>query len=161
LNVAVTFQDSISLGTLLVMLVLGVAGVIGLVYGGRYRIAYEAASAAAKELREALRDAHDRLDEALRELGDAKEVIQRYEQLPNMERIVTLMTEQAERQDNRFSARLEESERRADIRAGEAVKGVVASLEQHEIRADQRHAKTIGALAEITRHLEVLNDKAA
>jgi hypothetical protein len=145
-NVAVTFEETISLGTLLVMTLVAVAGAMGVIYGGRYRVAYEAASAAAQELRQALHDANDRLGEALRELAEARRVIERYEALPNLERIVTMMSDTAER-----------SEARAEQRAQVAVEQVLKTLdrhdkalEQHENRAATRQNKTVEALNEIT-----------
>jgi len=134
-------------------LVLTVAAIAGIVLGIWWRTAYQVAAARADELDKALDRAQDRNSELLEELRNAQaelreatKTIQKFEALPNMERIVTLMAETSDRQDAH-------AERRTEV----GVSRLVAMIEQHEQHASERHAKTIAALTGITTRLETLN----
>lgn len=146
---AATFTSTITLGSMILGLVVAVAGLAAFFYGVRWKSAWQVASAQAEELRRALDDERqraerleDRLADALGQLADAKEAIERLSALPNLERVVKLMSDTAER-----------AERRAQQRLGVALEQLTKQMSDAELRAEERHRKALLVLDLIAERL--------
>lgn len=149
---ATNYQNTITTGSLLITIVVGIFTIAVSVFGIRYREAYrseraarEAEAAASEALRESLADErarNDRMRELLAEtneaLRDSNEVRSRLEQLPNLERVLTLMADEAQRIDAAGQARAE------------------LALARITEFVDERHEAQLAALAGITARLERL-----
>lgn len=109
--VALEFTDTITLGAVIIAAVGGIAVIFGTIYGTKYKVGYEAASAAAEELRASLADERDRvqrLEAALaasrQQLSAAQEQIARLESLPDLAHIVGLLDRHETRAQERHEA---------------------------------------------------------
>lgn len=149
MTLAVQFTSTITLGALIIAAAGGAATLAWFGYGVRWKSAWEVASTQATELRKALNDEversqrlEDRLHEALDVIGEQKRTIERLEALPNLERLVTLMSDTAERQDRHARERLTEALQ--DVRTS-----VGAEIAVHEALGQDRHEALIAALAGI------------
>lgn len=152
--VALEVTPVITTGSIIVGLITAAAALIAVAYGARYKVGYEAASAAANELRKSLDDAHDvikrleaRLAEQATMIADQRSALERLEQLPNLERVIKLMTDTADRQEQRAQDRLTgglESVRRF----------IEHELEEHELRAVERHEALLAAYAALVARVE-------
>lgn len=137
---AVEWSSTVNIGAIALGLLVALSTVVAVSYGARYKVVAEAASAAARELRSALDDAlarGERQDRALCEqsqrLEEQAHVIERLEHLPNLERVVNLMAEEAKRADDRATKLLHEVEERAQKRHEAqiaALAGIAETLEQ-------------------------------
>lgn len=94
----VEFTDAVSVAAVVVSILGTVAALVGVVYGTRYKVGYEAAAAAAKTLRESLADERDRVTRQETQLRLANEqvtaaqtTIARLESLPDFGHVVTLL----------------------------------------------------------------------
>jgi hypothetical protein len=153
---AATFTSTITLGSIILGIVVGAAGLSAFFYGVRWKSAWQVASAQAEELRRALDDERnraerleERLDEAvkqlalsLQQLADAKEAIERLSALPNLERVVKLMADTAERAEHRAQQRL----------AG-ALDQLAQRAAETERRAEERHRLMINLLEMVAERL--------
>jgi F0F1-type ATP synthase membrane subunit b/b' len=134
-----SFDNTISTGAVLITAVLGIGTVVGVIYGARYKVGYEAASAAARELRSALEDAARREDELKEALAESQATcatlraeVTKLEALPNLALIIDKMAETAERQDAAARDRLSG----ALVRVEQSFQ---AAMEMHEENAERRH----------------------
>lgn len=143
---AVSFSHTISLGTVILGIALSLATLIGIVYGVKWKVAYEV-EAKTREAAEAFGDIKDSESKELQSqllrakdlIGEQKAVIERLEALPNLERIVHLMGEQSVRQDAAASLRLVEG---MDV-IKESFKEVI---EHHDEKAEARTNRIIEAI---------------
>jgi hypothetical protein len=149
----VDFTHTITLGSLIVGVIVGLAGLAVLAHGARWKANYEIERARADSLdegREAYEKRSRRLEQELKEaqaqsielaqvLGDAKETIARLEQLPNLERVIGLMAETSRRQDA-------EADRRLAVGIENVERFVQIELAGHEKRAQERHEAQLGVL---------------
>jgi predicted transcriptional regulator len=121
-----TFHNSVTLGAVVLGLIVTAATVIGILYGVRYKVSYEASAAAADELRKSLEDAHireenlrsaaievkaqaDALVHSLRDqLDKAHQTIAKLEAMPDLAQLAALM----EAHEVRAQERYEGAERR-------------------------------------------------
>lgn len=120
LFIAVHFTDTVTLGAGILSVIGALAVIVGVIYGTKYKVGYEAASAAAKELRESLTDERDRVSRMEQQivsgadqLKQANATIARLESLPDFAKIVEL-------------------------------------LDAHEVRAQERHESVTGVLQALT-----------
>lgn len=116
----VGFQNTVTLGSAVLGIMGAVAVIVGLIYGVRYKVAYEAASAAADELRKAIADERDRVG--------------------RLEGIIAQTREQLTSAQTTIS-RLEQLPNLAAI---------VALIDKHEVRAQERHEATTEVLTALT-----------
>lgn len=151
------FTNTITTGSIIVGALVAIATIAAIVWGARFKVSYQAASAAASELRKSLADAIDRgnrleaaLHDAMTTIGEQKQTIERLSSLPNLERVIQLMSDTADRADVRASERLD----RGLIRIEEL-------FDNHERRAVDRHEHLLPVLAGMAANLEKLNRKAA
>lgn len=143
---AVDFEQTVGLGSLLVGLIVAFVGLVILFYGARWRAAYTVAATQADELRKALGDERGRAERAetrerdsLRILAEQKQTITRLESLPDLSRILDYLAKQEEG---------------AVVRARDAVAAVESFLAVHEERAQDRHESQIAVLSGLAAHLE-------
>jgi hypothetical protein len=151
------FTNTITLGSVIVGALVAIATVAAVIWGARFKVSYQAASAAAEELRKSLNDANERgnrlekaLQEALTTIGEQKETIERLAALPNLERVIQLMSDTAERADAHAARRLEHG-----------ITRIEQLFDAHEERALDRHDKTVAVLAGMAANLERLNERQA
>ena len=152
---AIDWSSTIGLGSVVVGIVVALAGLAVLGYGARWKAAATASEAgmkAERDTREAFKARADRLEIELREtrarneelahlIGEQKKTIARLEALPNLERVVNLMAEQQERADVRATERLQ--------RGLTAVEDMVdARVTDHEKFARERHEQLLAALSD-------------
>lgn len=130
---AVEFENTVTLGAAIIALCTGLAALIGIFYGVRYKTSFHAAEAAAgawKEGAEAQAARADRLEadlaEALLLIGEQKEAIARLEALPNLTKLVEFMAE---------------STKQADAAAGERVRRAIATVEDILASAAEEHER--------------------
>lgn len=154
---AIEWTSTINLGAVLLGLLIAGGTLGSILYGVRFRVGYEASSAAAEELRKGLADSlarGERLEQALATASslnaEQAAVIQRLENLPNLERIVHLMAEETQRADERATQRLQ-----AGVAALE--KGFDERLKWHDERAQERHDLQLSTLAGLAASVERLS----
>lgn len=155
---AVDWSSTITLGSIIVGLLVGVAGLAVFGWGVKYKTGMDAAEANAKvfaEGREAYRLRSDRLAEELKDcraqiaemtdqLVAAKSELVRLEERPDLPRVLELMGEQAVRQDTAADLRVE--------KAIERLGGLFAeSLRHHDEAARERQEEIIRLLSEAQR----------
>lgn len=145
------FTNVVTLGSLIVGGLVTISGLAIFLYGVRWKSAWRVASTQAHELRLALDDERDRADRAqkremaaverleaaLRDLAECRATTERLEALPNLERVINLMAQTAERSEERFQARISEHDRLAEERHRDiiaAVRDVTAALQALEMR---------------------------
>lgn len=133
---AINFNDSVTLGAVILSVVVAIATVIGILYGVRYKVSFEASAAAADELRKSLVDSHNR-EEALREA--AVEVKRVHD---------TLVISLREQLDKAHST-IAKLESMPDLAA------LAALLDAHEVRAQERYEAAERRMAE--RHTAEIN----
>lgn len=143
---AVDFEQTVGLGSLLVGLLVAFVGLVVLFYGARWRAAYTIAATQAEELRKALNDERGRAEraearerESLVVLADQKQTISRLEALPDLSKILEFLAKQEEG---------------ATVRTRDAVAAVESFLAVHEERAQDRHESQIAVLSGLAAHLE-------
>lgn len=151
---AVDWSSTITLGSLIVGILVGFAGLVVLGYGARWKAAFESEKVVAESYRdgrEAFQARADRLEIELREtrarndelaelIGEQKKTVARLESLPNLERIVQVMADTAERADTRAAERLET----ALVRVGEMFHEVI---DLHDGRAEERARRLCESVA--------------
>ena len=76
---ALSLRDSLTVATAIMAVLAGIALVVAVIHGARYKTAYEAASAAATELRAQLADERDRLARLEVELANCADRVSRLE----------------------------------------------------------------------------------
>lgn len=150
---AVDWSSTITLGSIIVGLLVGVAGLAVFGWGVKYKTGMDAAEANAKvfaEGREAYRLRSDRLAEELKdcraqlaamtdELVKAKSELARLEERPDLPKVLELMGEQAVRQDKVADERVE--------KMVERLGGLFAeSLNHHDAAARERQEEIIRLL---------------
>lgn len=120
----VQLSESLALAGVLIAGLAGIATIVGIVYGVRYKVAYEAERAASIALRESLADERARVKrleglatEQAEQLRGAQDTVARLEALPNLAHIVKI-------------------------------------LDQHEQRAQERHENTARVLGALTERIE-------
>lgn len=134
----VKFTDTVTLGAVVITALVALATVVGILYGVRYKVAYEASAAAGDELRKALADAHIRED-SLREA--AVEVKRQHDQL------VHSLREQIDKAHQTI-AKLESMPDLAQL---------ASLLDAHEVRAQERYEAAERRMSERhTAEIEVL-----
>lgn len=147
------YEATISLGAIIVGLLAGVGALAAVVYGARYKVVAETASARAAQLSDWLEEAQareqrleQRLAEALTALDDARRTLQeqavtieRLEALPNLERLVKVMHEERVRTD-------EASDRRLEVGVSRLEEALEASFTGHERAAEARVERIIAAV---------------
>lgn len=114
--IAFRFTQTVSIGVIILSGLAALATIVGIVYGVRWRIAYEV-ERKAREGVEALADAsaervrglaHERnellhkLEDATTAIKEAEKTVARLEALPNLERVLELMTDTFARITNRI-----------------------------------------------------------
>lgn len=139
---AVDFNSTIGLGSIVVGVIVGIATLVGVIYGAQYKASYEAERSLAAVRGEELELERERHEQASRERKELQELaarqaetIVRLEALPNLERVVSMMSDTFTRIDERASQRLEH---------GLATVAAIAAT--HEDRAQERHQTLLAAL---------------
>lgn len=142
----VSFSDTIGLGTVILGIALSAATLVGIIYGVKWKVAYEvetktreAAEAFGQIKDDESKALHEQLVEALKVIGEQKAIIERFEALPNLERILHVMGEQAVRQDAAAVVRLQEGM----LVVKEAFK---EAMKVHDENAEARTDKVITAI---------------
>ena len=141
-----SFDNTVTTGAVLITVILGLGTVVGVIYGARYKVGYEAASAAARELRSALDDANRREDDTKRALDASKESnarlreeMKKMEALPNLAVIIDKMAETARRQD-------EEAKGRLILALDSVEESFDARVTAHELEARKWHQELVAEL---------------
>lgn len=165
---AAQFSNTITTGSIIVGVLVSLAALIAIAWGSKFRVSYQAAAARAEqqaahidellqreerlETRLAERDA--KLDERDAMITELRTVIERLEALPNLERVIRLMSDTAERQDRNASERLRGAleEVRATMRA---------TIAEHDIAAAARHLESLNVSRGITELLQTLVERQA
>jgi len=145
----VRVTDTVNLGTVVLGIVLSIATLIGVIYGVKYKVAAEVENKA-REAAEAFGDIKDAESKTLHnQLIEAKDlitqqavIIERLEQLPNLERIVHLMGEQSVRADAAAAQRLEHGLK-------EITKTFSSIIGEHDKEVEERLSKVIEAILEL------------
>jgi hypothetical protein len=144
------FQNVITTGQIVIGTLLTAATLAGIIYGVRYRTAYEVENKVAEGNRQLyeMKDAESK--ELAAQLLEAKDMIAkqsatvaRLEQLPNLERVLQLMGDLAVKQDAAAERRLEH-----------AMTLLRAENERHEQKVIERHKMTLEALDRIEHQLD-------
>lgn len=157
---AIHVTNAISLGSIIIGVLIGLAGLFVFAYGARWKAAYEAEHAAANSLKDG-RDAfllrserlEDEKAQMLLELGECKGKISQLEAqleaIPRYDEVVKLIGTTTDRMDEAAAARtskalevLVEAQERAEQRTIEA-------FQQHEDRAQSRHETEVAVAQEI------------
>lgn len=145
-SVIAAFSNTITLGSVIVGVLTGSAGLAVFGYGVKWKSAWQVASSQAEELRKALsdeRERSDRCDATLREAHEReieyRETIEKLSALPNLTKVIEVMAETSHRQDDHADRRLA---------AGmELVQTFVRKeFGVHDERAQERHEATVEAL---------------
>lgn len=110
----VEFTDTITLGGAILMAISTFGAVIGVVYGTRYRVAFEAASHAADELRKALQDAELRVDHLEEEIRELRGRLLELSRRPDLSRLEQVIIKHENRAEERHRQSLALFERIAD-----------------------------------------------
>ena len=153
----INWSSTITLGSLIIGVLLGISGLAVFGYGVKWKTAYETEKAVTESLRDG-RDAYqlrgDRLAEELKDcrerettltdlVADLKAALGRLEERPDLNRVLEIIGEQSVRQDAQ-----------ADLRAGAAVERLgelfSAKLDAHDARAAERQEHIIKLLKERT-----------
>jgi len=144
------FENTISTGQIVIAILMGAATITGVIWGVRYKVSYEAASAAAKELRQSISDGHEREHQLKVALASSHETnaqqrqqLEKMKQLPDMSAIVQTIGEMSVRQDASSARRQEET-----------LKTFVKELSGHEQRAIARHDLQLQVLQKIADTLD-------
>jgi hypothetical protein len=154
---AVDWSSTITLGSIIVGVIVGLAGLAWIGYGAKYKAAFEGERAMSQTLvdsRDAykervaqldgeLRVANTRITEQTIALGEASAAIARLENLPNLSKVLELMGELVVKLDAAGAQR-----------ADDAVAAVAAILERNDARllehdraAAERHAELLDAVS--------------
>jgi hypothetical protein len=155
----VHWQNTITLGAVIIAASGGLAGLAWFAYGVRWQSAWRVASAQTEELRRSLADertrgdrTEDRLGEATKTISEQRVIIERLEALPNLERVVKLMADTATHQDQAANERLQG-----------ALKKLTDEFDtrftRHEEKAEERHDAQLAALAGIAAVLTKLAER--
>jgi F0F1-type ATP synthase membrane subunit b/b' len=131
---AAGFSDTINLGSIILAAIAALGVIIGVFYGVRYKVSYEAASSAAEELRKSLADEKERYREE-KEIAAAA--------LVNVEEKHTqaiLVLQEALDAARATISRLEQLPDVAQL---------MKWADDHETRAQERHAQTALVLSAI------------
>jgi hypothetical protein len=152
LALAITFEGTITLGSVIAGGIIALLGIAAAIYGTRYKISYEAALSHAKVLQArvdflepSLEKEHELKHKALGELANAK---LRTDLTPLLEgQNATNMALQD------TNARLVAFAEEAELRHGAALKALHEAVENHERRAQERHDRQILAMEQVTENL--------
>jgi hypothetical protein len=129
--IAAGFSDTITLGSIIISAVAAAAVIVGVFYGVRYKVSYEAASSAAEELRKSLADEKDRSKEE-KEIAAAA--------------IVELQTKHEKIQSSLQDALSSAQQTISRLESLPDMAQLVRLLDQHEVRAQERHEATAAVL---------------
>lgn len=143
------FDNVITTGQIVIALLVGVGALVGIIFGVRYRVVAEAALKLSDARGEALGDAKEReadLQEGLAASREAnaqlREQIESLKALPNLTRVIEVMTEANERLDRHAQARFETG-----------VEAITTMLDErfaaHEKSASERHGQSLATGAEL------------
>jgi len=153
----IDWSSTITLGSVIIGILLGLSGLAIFGYGVKYKTAYEAeraVSGSLKDGREAFKARADRLEQELKDskareadlsdqIIDCKSQLARLEERPDLTRVLQIMGEQSVRQDA-------EADRRAE-RAIDQMSAMFAnSLNHHDKAARDRQEQIIKLLREKT-----------
>jgi hypothetical protein len=117
---SIDYKHTITLGSIILGIIVGLAGLVVFAYGARWKAAYEAEHAVVDSLmegREAYKLRADRLEDELIErhrqlvscteaIGEQKQTIARLEALPNLSIVIDKMAESTKRADGAAAERL-------------------------------------------------------
>lgn len=160
--VLATFTTTISLGVVILGAIISIVGVAFIFYGVKYKTAYEAESAVSssyKAMNEAYEKRIEKLDKAIEDaaiaqreclhtIGEQKKIIERLSALENIETIIKLMGEEAQRSDRNAEARLQQG-----------LTQVREVWDSYEAAAAERHHDQMKALREVGTVLSRVDDK--
>lgn len=164
------FDNVITTGQLLLGILLAIAALIGVFYGAKFKVAYEAADALAEARGEAIADAKKREDDLQSALATSKEAnaqlratVEKLEALPNLQRLVEVMTENALRTEEVRMRQFDSLDEHSRERTEQAVQGVVEAVERHgqrhEERASARHKQLLAQGKEVVKALAAIERK--
>lgn len=131
---AVAFNNTISTGVLVLSFLTGLGTVVGIIYGVRWKTAYQVEKATSGSLSERASvlaherdDVTEKLAEATRALLDAHKTIARLEALPNLEAVLQLVGGSLER----FGERQERMHRENVELGEERTARLLTAISQH------------------------------
>jgi hypothetical protein len=119
---AIEFADTVTIGTIALAAMVSIATVIGILYGVRYKVGFEASAAASDELRKSLADSnlreehlresallvkeqHDALTASLRQqLNKSNETIAKLEAMPDLAQLAALLDAHEVRAQERYES---------------------------------------------------------
>lgn len=117
---ATAFTNTVSTGVIILSALAAVATVVGIVYGVKWKTAFQVEHAVRETLDDRVRglvherdDVIDKLEQATAALHDAAKTISRLEALPNLERVLELMNGTFEKIMRRIDALHEENKEAA------------------------------------------------
>ena len=101
------FSNTITLGGVILAALATTATIVGIMYGTRYRVAFEAASHAADELRKALTDAEARVETLEKEVASLREIVQELRRRPDLTALRMVIDAHEKRADSRHQQTLQ------------------------------------------------------
>lgn len=156
----INWSTTITLGSLIVGILVGVAGLSTFAYGVKWKTAYEAEKARGDSLsdgREAYKLRGDRLEGELAdckarenalvdEMVAAKTELARYAERPNLDQVLQIIGEQSVRQDAASDVRAEKAIEQMAVMFGE-------KLDKHDERVHEQQRSILNVLGMIARKL--------
>lgn len=150
-----TYEPFISLGQILTVILVACGTLASLIYGVRYKVGYEAASAAGDELRKSLEDSHAReaeLQEGLKAQSEVnsqlRETVRELESYPNLTELMKVMNES----DASAQARAE-----ALAKIQENQLSILAKIEEVNTNNTDTQRQILAAMKEMTKALKGMN----
>lgn len=164
------FENVISTGQVVIAFLVGVVGLGGAIYGVKWKSTAEAAVALSIARGEALEDGKTReatLQDALATSSEAnaqlRQTVEKLEALPNLARILEMMTANVDRQEEARARQFAEMDKHSAERTAEAIASVTRDVDnhlaRHEKRASERHEQLLEQGRELVEVLKALNGR--
>lgn len=164
------FENVISTGQIVIAFLVAVVGLGGAIYGIKWKSTAEAAVALSLARGEALEDGKARettLQGALATSSEAnaqlRQTVEKLEALPNLARILEMMSENVDRQENARARQFADMDKHSAERTAEAIASVTRDVDthlaRHEKRAAERHEQLLDQGRELIEALKALNGR--
>lgn len=164
------FQNVITTGQIVLGILLALSALVGVFYGAKFKVSYQAAEALATARGEAIEDAKAREQDLQSALAASKEAnaqlraaVEKLEALPNLQRIMELMTANTARTEEARERQFEAMDEHSRARTEQAVHGVVEAVDRHfvahEKRAAERHQQVIAQGEQVVKALSAIERK--
>jgi len=143
---AIHFHDSITLGSIIFGVVIGLPGLIGLLYGAKWKAAsdvLEETAKVAEQGRAVYKAAAERLgterDGALQQVATLTEKVDYLEAYPFGEQVAELVAKTLDKLDGLAAQRTREAAQMLASQHEQIEERMIASFDLHEQRAQERH----------------------